>query len=271
MSTSTISWSHSCCSSQDLSSTLSNPEITAIEVDICWNSKLNQPTMKHQKESTDEQDFLTSTWMEVLFTHSNRSRIRIIKLDFKNVKAIRPTLVEFDRVKQQYSIWETSVGGIVEVWLNADILVGPGTTKDEAKPIQPELFFQACDEFHETFNNFVLSLGWTTNYSVTETYMYERKHIDEMIQILEKYRKNRRVTFPIRASLCRSSWSELRRLVEIGSFTLWTGVEGVPQDDLDWAQQTMKDSCYIDCDKGPRYGFYHPFRLFYYVKYLIKG
>ena len=111
-----------------------------------------------------------------------------------------------------------------QVWINADILKGPGGGQHE--DMKPK--FDAV-EFMELLTtetsitaSTTLSIGWTT--SLTDSRApYTQSMVDEMITLLAPY-SNMNITFPIRASSLRSSWEALSNLYnnEVDKSKKWT-------------------------------------------------
>mmetsp|Transcript_60527 Transcript_60527/g.139629 ORF Transcript_60527/g.139629 Transcript_60527/m.139629 type:complete len:187 (+) Transcript_60527:735-1295(+) len=118
----------------------------------------------------------------------------------------------------------------LEVWVNADVLSGPGGFAG-AKPVaQAQRFIAtALEIFGERT---VLSLGWTTSllgYTITDAM------IDEMVSLIRQASVDaggkgwQHITFPIGACYCKRSPFVLARLREEfpdSSVTLWTSDKG---------------------------------------------
>jgi hypothetical protein len=251
-------WGHSLNSIELLDAALARGA-DALETDVAFNTLLQLPVMKHASTSSGASDLLTKDWLAHLAMHVAVDRqVKVLKLDFKSLEAVLPVVDLLE---------ETMLPAGVEIWLNADILPGPGTSQP---PIVADAFLDACSHVpHAT-----LSLGWTTGWSPWVRIVYEDKHVDAMLAVLESRRAHAsrtHVTFPVRASLARSSWPALARLLDEvpnSSITLWTGEEGVPEQDLDvqtWVDVSHRERFHLDCDKGPKHARYHPMRLAHYA------
>ena len=262
-----VEWYHACNDLEKLEEAVRSQHVTGIEVDVGWNHALRGPVTKHAAESHVPEDVPVDKWLDAL--HADEAaleRIVVLKFDFKNVSAVKPTVEALRRVETP------AKAAKMQVWLNADILAGPGAdipSSRNAKPVDPAEFFAACAGLPEA----VLSVGWTTDFHVTRWLTYTDAHVDEMLRVVRQYRGSRHVTFPIRASLFADSWAALSRLLteeNDTSLTLWTATEGVPDAHLDMARRVVRDDqLYIDCDKGPRHAFGHPARLWHYVSYVV--
>lgn len=111
------------------------------------------------------------------------------------------------------------------LWINADILEGPGGPK--STPVDAKKFFEAVSakELEET----TLSIGWTTGDKV-ETYTKEQ--VDAMIKVIvdnKIHESKHPITFPVRAAHAAESKDTLKQLYDEVSkknkqvtFTLWT-------------------------------------------------
>ncbi|NXY69919.1 F151B protein, partial [Glareola pratincola] len=163
------------------------------------------PIMAHPPE-TDSDNTLQEWLKEVV--HTNKG----IKLDFKSLEAVRPSLELLEQVKQQLRR---------PVWINADILPGPNgcTAVVDAKG-----FLDTVTSF---FPDVTLSLGVLFNQMVFIV-GYDWVMVKEMAQICSTL--SQPVTFPVRAALVRQSISELCWLMQRSdrySLTVWTGKEDV--------------------------------------------
>ncbi|NXL06190.1 F151B protein, partial [Mesembrinibis cayennensis] len=146
------------------------------------------PIMAHPPE-TDSDNTLQEWLEEIVNTDKG------IKLDFKSLEAVRPSLELLEHVKQRLRR---------PVWINADILPGPNGSSAvvDAKVI--------------LFNQMVFTVG------------YDWMMVKEMAQICSTL--SQPVTFPVRAALLRQSVSELCWLIQQSdrySLTVWTGKEDV--------------------------------------------
>ncbi|XP_010141250.1 PREDICTED: protein FAM151B, partial [Buceros rhinoceros silvestris] len=149
------------------------------------------PIMAHPPE-TDSDNTLQEWLKEIVNTDKG------IKLDFKSLEAVRPSLELLERVKQHLQR---------PVWVNADILPGPNGNNAVV----------AAKEFLDTVTSFfpdvTLSLGWTTGWHPDKhSKGYDWPMVEEMAQLCKTL--SQPVTFPIRAALVRQSVSELCWLMQ---------------------------------------------------------
>jgi hypothetical protein len=262
-----IRWAHACNTLPELRAAF-DTGLEAIEADVSWNEKFQVAVMKHASTSNEQlidNECLANEWLKEALK-VNRNRVKILKLDFKSLKAV-PSVVDI--------VAKNLRDDSPEIFLNADILKGPGTKPESTPPVDAMRFLEYCRILPDA----TLSLGWTTAYSPFSTIRYEHEHVDEMISIL-KETGTEKVTFPIRASLAFDSWPALSRLLDHSpqtSLTLWTAHEGVPESDINWIISVVEEHrVYVDCDKGPKHPHWHPARLVSYdwvgiVKWHLKS
>ncbi|NWU94333.1 F151B protein, partial [Upupa epops] len=165
------------------------------------------PIMAHPPE-TDSDNTLQEWLKEIVNTDKG------IKLDFKSLEAVRPSLELLERVKQQLRR---------PVWINADVLPGPNGSN---AMVDAKEFLNTVTS---VFPNVTLSLGWTTGwYPDKHNEGYNWTMVKEMAQLCNAL--SQPVTFPVRAALVRQSMCELCWLMEQSdrySLTVWTGKEDV--------------------------------------------
>ena len=163
----------------------------------------------------------------------------VLKLDFKSMTALQSSL---PHVKN----YLTQVPPSIEekVWINADILPGPGAGEDLAdeeaqKKVQPQ--FNA-KEFLELVTSQLpgttLSIGWVT--SLTSIHApYTESMVNDMIECCRSYPN---VTFPIRGSCFKQSWGVLQKLYNSNkkwTLTLWWSKE-LSTDEFDVIYYTLE-------------------------------
>ncbi|XP_054979940.1 protein FAM151B [Sorex araneus] len=224
-----ITWSHAANHKAQMNEALRSTT-HMIEADVILpsdGSEHCQPIMAHPPETNSDntlQDWLT----EVI--KSNKG----IKLDFKSLAAVKPSMMLLETVKQHLHR---------PVWINADILPGPNGSSRvvDAKP-----FIDTVTSF---FSDVTFSLGWTTGWhpeKVNEGYSWTM--VKEMEYICSEL--NQPVTFPVRAALLSQSYSQLLWLLEKSnrySLTIWTG-----KDD----KYSIEDLLYIRSHFNQKQVFY---------------
>lgn len=154
---------------------------------------------------------LYSDWLRIVL---DSKRTIGIKLDFKDPRAVPECLAELQRCTVDEH------GRLHPLWLNADILRGPGGGES---PFDAHHFVQTC---YEAFPRSVLSIGWTTGPFGPRRYLPE--HIDAMARVLADF-PHVACTFPVRAEFIVPSVSELQRLLALSpdkaySLTAWGSV-----------------------------------------------
>ena len=178
-----------------------------------------------------------------------------LKFDFKCIQIVELTL------KYLSVILPTQTFTSDKIWLNADILVGPGIIDGtHSTPLLASAFIPLCLHYCPTC---VLSLGWTTgpllhtpssstSHSSTppSLYTYTSEMIDAMLSLCHTYNLIH-VTFPVRHCYVSSSWEQLHRLLlQSGgySLTIWANRNDAPAPFSDPATQSIVygSSTYID-------------------------
>ncbi|NXO02962.1 F151B protein, partial [Rhinopomastus cyanomelas] len=156
------------------------------------------PIMAHPPET--DSDITLQEWLkEIVNTDKG------IKLDFKSLEAVRPSLELLEHVKQQLRR---------PVWINADVLPGPNGSS--AVVDAKEFLNIVTSMFPILFNQMILTVG------------YDWTMVKEMAQLCSAL--SQPVTFPVRAALVPQSMSELCWIMEQSdrySLTVWTGKEDV--------------------------------------------
>ncbi|XP_003479523.2 protein FAM151B [Cavia porcellus] len=177
-----------------------------VEADVLLSStgtECSQPVMAHPPDT--HSDNTLQAWLAALVPSSKG-----IKLDFKSLAAVEPAMTLLDTVR----------GGLRRpVWINADILPGPGGSSNV---VDAKAFI---DSVTSVFPAVTLSLGWTTGWhpeKVNEGYSWAM--VREMESICGGLTQP--VTFPVRAVLVRQSCPQLLWLLKQSdrySLTVWTG------------------------------------------------
>uniref|UniRef100_W5MD04 Family with sequence similarity 151 member B n=1 Tax=Lepisosteus oculatus TaxID=7918 RepID=W5MD04_LEPOC len=209
-----IVWYHAANSKSKIAEALRS-SAHMIEADVILRGEApREPVMAHPPDT--DSDITLRDWLnEVLASDKG------IKLDFKSLPAVRPSLRLLERV------WERLQGPL---WINADVLPGPGG--GGSRPLDPEAFLA---EVGAALPGAVLSLGWTTGGSPqADNTGYSWEMVREMEAVCRALA--RPVSFPVRAALLRPSFAQLRWLLQQSdrySLTVWTGQGDIyPEEDL---------------------------------------
>ncbi|XP_055017441.1 protein FAM151B isoform X2 [Boleophthalmus pectinirostris] len=199
-----ITWAHAVNSRSKLTEALKDSTLM-LEADILMRAlDPKEPIMAHPPQT--DSDITLEAWLQEL-----KPNHKGIKLDFKSLDAVGPSV----RLLEQ--IWGPSSRR--PVWVNADVLPGPGGV---ASPLQPQSFLSAVGALPD---HTVLSLGWTTGWTPgAENPGYSWEMVREMEQICGRLKNP--VTFPVRAALMGQSAPQLLWLLQQShrfSLTVWTG------------------------------------------------
>ncbi|KAK5609259.1 hypothetical protein CRENBAI_013654 [Crenichthys baileyi] len=198
-----IEWSHGVNSRDALVQALSGP-CHMIEADVTIRGHdPKEPIMAHPPDT--DSDITLKEWLENVKTNSKG-----IKLDFKSLEAVSPSLALLEAMLAEPGR---------PVWINADILTGPG---GQNRPVDAQAFLSVVTALPAQT---VLSLGWTTGWTAgtnNSGYSWDMVHVME-----EKCRDLKHpVTFPVRAALLAQSFSQLSWLLQQSeryTLTVWTG------------------------------------------------
>ncbi|XP_015244376.1 PREDICTED: protein FAM151B-like [Cyprinodon variegatus] len=223
-----LQWWHGVNSRRALAQALSGP-CHMIEADVNLRGHgLEEPIMAHPPDT--DSDITLKDWLDEVKT-SNKG----IKLDFKSLEAVSPSLVLLEDMLAEPRR---------PVWINADILSGPGGT---ARPVDSQAFLSIVTALPVQT---VLSLGWTTGWAAggqNPGYSWD------MVRLMEEKcgRLHHPVTFPVRAALLPQSFAQLSWLLQQSerySLTVWTGRQDeVPLQDLKLYRKQLDGSrMYLD-------------------------
>ena len=198
---SSLVWSHATNSRAKLDAALSDPAINAIEADImmgCCDDDdeqsaigddemaiMSHPPFSHSDLSAEQ--FLVSIFQDT----TQQGMERHIKLDFKEMKAVEPvlTLLATHHTKDILEFRPT-------IYLNADILEGPGVRGPDAVTVRTGEFLSTCLKHIEGMapaggcsqtirQCFAFSLGYKCNYKSRQPYI--KQDACDMAKISEQY------------------------------------------------------------------------------------
>ncbi|KAJ7993758.1 hypothetical protein DPEC_G00258010 [Dallia pectoralis] len=224
-----IQWAHAANSRTKMTEALQS-SAHMIEADILLRGHdPKEPIMAHPPEN--DSDISLRDWLKAV-----QASDKGIKLDFKSLQAVAPSMALLDGVRSELS---------GPVWINADILPGPG---GKATPLDPKDFVEAA--VTPVSHGDVLSLGWTTGWaSDTDNPGYSWEMVREMEAVCQPLRQS--VTFPVRAALMAQSFPQLQWLLQQSdrySLTVWTGQTDVldVEDLLTYRKHIDKTRIYYD-------------------------
>lgn len=233
-------WKHGVNTLETLSASLSSLYYTCIESDVGLDAYTRVPVMQHAPivylrwdKPLGLREWIHTVEASAWFNHSSP---KVIKFDFKHIDCVGPSI-------QLISKSHLYASPHVSIWLNADVLPGPGTVF--SRSLDAHKFLTAIQPLKRA----TLSLGWTTSFSYLLPPKYSPQMVDQMLALSSTL--NHSILFPIRASLLRTSWDELKRLTlpYTHSLSVWTGAEGVPASDIRWMKQNTNITMY-DIEKG---------------------
>nr|KAF6443743.1 family with sequence similarity 151 member A [Molossus molossus] len=223
-----VTWYHAANSQKDMRAALeSNIMILEADVNIEGLNTANEtgvPIMAHPPAIYS--DNTLQQWLEAVLSSSQKG----IKLDFKSLKAVAPSLDLLRRLTENGKVRRP-------VWVNADILKGPNV------PISIEVnATQFLALVKEKYPEATLSPGWTTLYVPQfPNSTYTRAMVEKMQGLVGGL--SQRITFPVRAVMVRAAWPHFSWLLgqsDRYSLTLWQGAsDPLSVDDLLY----IRDNC----------------------------
>uniref|UniRef100_A0A670XVM9 Protein FAM151A n=1 Tax=Pseudonaja textilis TaxID=8673 RepID=A0A670XVM9_PSETE len=219
-----VTWYHAANSKNDMEEAL-KADIMALESDVTLEgyntpNETEKPIMAHPPVIYS--DNTLQNWLTTVLRLSDK----VIKLDFKNIKTVGPSLDILLKTSSELNIDRP-------VWLNADILKGPNVPIDIAK-----------------FPNCTLSPGWTTLYLAHfPNKTYTQRMVEEMHSLVGNLPQQ--ITFPVRAVMVKPAWTHLSWLLSQSkrySLTLWQGkTDPVTVEDLLFIRNNSKpEQIYYD-------------------------
>ena len=179
-------WAHSVCSEAELRSAIEDNSITAIESDIMFgtitstddtSTKL-QPVMAHPPDKTSDLSF--QTFIERLIDDTKLKKH--VKLDIKEIECLEPMM---DTLRD---VFKSVKDNQRAVFLNADILPGPGKREDPL--IKGDDFIETCMKLIEDGSGSnasfcAFSLGWRTD--PRSEFGYTTDDVKAMEELIVRY------------------------------------------------------------------------------------
>ena len=215
-----VTWAHAVNSKKELDEAVGDEMIMMLEADVIMDPVANIPIMGHPPANASD---LT---LEAFLVHALRHwEEKGIKLDFKQNEAVNasaPIMKKIFATRKQ----------LPPIILNADILAGPNTNENDTTPVDPELFFNTFAPFKSA----ILSPGWTTKFVGNASEGYNKTDANAMTKLIQEFKVQQDLTFPVRASLIVLNASPMHLLVnqmqEKSSLTVWTSKADVydPKD-----------------------------------------
>ncbi|XP_069837792.1 protein FAM151A [Dendropsophus ebraccatus] len=216
-----VTWYHAANNKSQMQEALSSA-IMVLEADVnvqghATPNETNIPIMAHPPDVYS--DNTLQDWLETVL-HSSKG----IKLDFKSIKAVGPSLDILLAKSSKVPINRP-------IWLNADIVAGPNVNGEIGVNAT-----QFLDLIQKRFPDITISPGWVTLYlpPIISNKTYSREMVEKMYNLVKDLPQ--RITFPARAVLTWSAWEHFYWLLKQSdrySLTLWQGSSDPLQlDDL---------------------------------------
>ncbi|CAB9496986.1 Protein FAM151A [Seminavis robusta] len=248
-------WVHAVDSRRSLMAALQDDTITAIETDLLMGRCTieSQSTIRRGVDSVQQQhqqdipimahppntesdlsmlDFLQmvsrSNPQDQTGNDDNNTITKVIKLDFKQMETVEPTLkalVDNDANNNKFKTTDASA-----ILLNADILPGPGRRQPGIVTMHASTFLETCIQYITTQQQpsvrFAFSLGFKTDF--TDTTGYTTEDVQAMTDIIRQYKLVDRwgVVLALNARLLEKSLSNFDSILEAFpslQILVWTG------------------------------------------------
>lgn len=216
-----VTWAHAVNNQSYLKSVLADDNVMMIEADISigkiTNSDAEIPIMTHPPAKTSDlslEDFLKQVDESNLNANNTEKTVKGVKLDFKSIEAFIASVTYIENASKKN----------FPLWINADILSGPG--RAVIKPVNSTQFLSIA-KIH--FPDIVLSLGWTT---MNVSGGYTNDNVKAIIEVINLNKITNIITFPVRASLTAHSSQQMKMLLEEfrnSTLTIWSS----PGDTVD--------------------------------------
>lgn len=175
-------WAHSTCTKVELEDALEDDSITAIESDIVMGRTLPEsegldevtPIMSHPPKKTSDLSFHDFIKMSI----DGKTLRKHIKLDIKEFECIDPVSKILRQELQPIEDDQRAV------YLNADILPGPGNRQEP--PINGDIFIEKCMDVVGPNASFcAFSLGWMSDCRAISG--YTREDVIAMKELIFKH------------------------------------------------------------------------------------
>nr|DBA17966.1 TPA: hypothetical protein GDO54_016268 [Pyxicephalus adspersus] len=235
-----VTWYHAANSKTQMQEAL-NSGVMVLEADVNIQglgtvNETNIPIMAHPPDIYS--DNTLQEWLDSVMLSSKG-----IKLDFKSIEAVSPSLDILLKKSAEMKINRP-------VWINADILPGPNVNHELGVNAT-----QFLNLIQKKFPDITISPGWVTLYlpPIISNRTYTREMMVKMYDLVKDLPQ--RITFPARAVLTRSAWPHFDWLLQQSdrfSLTLWQG----SSDPL-----TLDDLLFIRDNSDPEkiyYDIYEP-------------
>jgi len=180
-------WSHSTNSTEALTEAWHNADISAIEADILIGLD-GSAIMAHPPNRTS--DLSLQAFLDQSFGPAGL--LKHIKLDFKEIKALSIALEILGQKTGLCTNDEESSSEVKTVFLNADILPGPGC---QTGHLDSDMFLQSSLDFIESKlrpANIAFSLGFKVDYRVEDENYGSTFASQSMAQVVRRYELHRK-------------------------------------------------------------------------------
>lgn len=164
-----MTWAHATNSYKQFKDAVHSSTIEAIECDVMMNNEHPaKPILSHPPSR--ESDITVSQMLELQIDKKDKCLKKHLKLDFKEIEALEPTLDQIFKADFTNELGK-------EIFLNADILAGPGFAPNHPSIVSPSDFLGTCLDYIQRLKKkdpkmmFGFSLGFKADYKSEEGYL----------------------------------------------------------------------------------------------------
>ena len=182
-----MTWAHATNSYNEFKEAVDSTSIKAIECDVMMNTDHPAEPILSHPPSRDSDITISQMLNLVLVPHKdekNKCLKKHLKLDFKEIEALGPTL---DRIFKSDFTNELDK----EIFLNADIVAGPGFDPNHPSIVSPSMFLETCMDYIQKLKKkdpkmiFGFSLGFKADWASEEGYLASQ--VSEMSDLVRNY------------------------------------------------------------------------------------
>lgn len=202
-------WAHSTCTISEMNIAMRSASVTAIEADILMgmdssecSTGLQQPIMAHPPNRESDLSFCRFMRLAIM----KGALQKHLKLDFKEIATVGPCL---DIIQNDLDF----VGNNRTIFLNADILPGPGRSLDDVS-VPADQFLVQCMASVSTMTTrkFVFSLGFTVD--VCSVFGYSEMHLAAMCNLIRTHKLDQGIVLAVNARLLVKNMRPFERFLE---------------------------------------------------------
>lgn len=256
-----MTWAHATNSYSEFKEAVDSTLIKAIECDVMMNTDHPAKPILSHPPSRDS-DITINQMLNLILLPQNDEKNKCLKkhlkLDFKEIEALGPTL---DRIFTSDFTNELDK----EIFLNADIVAGPGFDPNHPSIVSPSMFLETCMDYIQRLKKkdpkmiFGFSLGFKADWTSEEGYL--ARQVSEMSDLVCKHNlasrsSGARIILALNARQLSKSLPVFDGFLNDYESTIlaWTGSgePPIPADEIQkisnyYESKDMRDKIEFDC------------------------